>query len=94
MVILEDLLSASLGLLLYSKEKAEELIDILVDKGEMQRDEARKLVNRMMEKGKAEKEQIRQKVDAAFKDRFITKEDFRRLENKLDELIALVKEKQ
>ena len=94
MVIFEDLLSASLGLILYSKEKAEELIDILVDKGEMQRDEARKLVNRMMEKGKAEKEQIRQKIDSAFKERFISKEDFRRLENKLDEIIALVKEKQ
>lgn len=97
-MVLEDFFSASLGLLFYSKEKAEEFIDFLVEKGEMQRDDASKMVNRMVEKGKAEKEryqeQIHQKIDTTIKEKLITKEDFRRLEGKLDELIALVKEKQ
>lgn len=97
-MILEDFFSTSLGLLLYSKEKAEEFIDFLVEKGEMQRDEAGKMVNRLVEKGKEEKEryqeQIHQKIDTTIKEKLITKEDFRRLEGKLDELIALAKEKQ
>lgn len=96
--MLDDLLSATVGLLYYSKEKAEEFIDYLVDKGEMQHEEARKLVNRLMEKGKEEthryREQIHEKIDITVKDKIITKEDFRRLEGKVDELLALLKEKQ
>lgn len=95
-MLLDDILSASLGLLFYGKEKAEELVDLLVEKGEMQRDEASKLVNRMVEKGKAEKEryqeQIHEKIVTTIREKLITKEDFRRLESKVDELIALVKE--
>jgi polyhydroxyalkanoate synthesis regulator phasin len=96
--MLEDLFSATVGLLIYSKEKAEELIEILVDKGEMQRDEAKKLVNRLVEKGKTEadryREQFRNKYNDTVKEKIITKEDFRRLENKIDQLIALLQEKQ
>ncbi|MEW5785505.1 MAG: polyhydroxyalkanoate synthesis regulator [Bacillota bacterium] len=96
--MLDDLFSASIGLLAYSKEKAEEFIEILVDKGEMHRDEAQKLVNRLVEKGKAETERCREQVQGRIKDmineKIITKEDFKRLENKLDQLITLLTEKQ
>ena len=37
-MVLEDFLSATIGLLIFGKEKAEEFIDMLVEKGEMQRD--------------------------------------------------------
>jgi len=96
-MVLDDFISASMGLFLYSKEKAEEFIDFLVEKGEMQREEAGKLVNRLMEKGKEEKEryqeQIQKKIETTVKEKVITKEDFRRLESKVDELIALIKSK-
>lgn len=95
---IDDIFSASLGLLYHSKEKAEEFIDFLVEKGEMQRDEAGKLVQRLVEKGKSDKEryqkQIHEKINLTIKEKFITKEDISRLEAKLDALIALVKEKQ
>jgi len=94
----EDLFSATVGLLSYSKEKAEEFIEMLVDKGEMQRDEAKKLVNRLIEKGRAEtdryREQFRDKYSNLVDEKMITKEDFRRLESKIDQLLALLQEKE
>jgi len=96
----EDFLSATIGLLVFSKEKAEEFIDMLVEKGEMQRDEAQKLVNRLIEKGKDEKDrlkeqlqQLKEKVDSSWKEKFVSHEDLERVERKLDELIALIKDK-
>ncbi|HPU00638.1 MAG: hypothetical protein GX890_07940 [Firmicutes bacterium] len=96
----EDFLSATIGLLVFSKEKAEEFIDMLVEKGEMQRDEAQKLVNRLIEKGKDEKDrlkeqlqQLKEKVDSSWKEKFVSREDLERVERKLDELIALIKDK-
>lgn len=96
----EDFLSATIGLLIFGKEKAEEFIDMLVEKGEMQRDEARKLVNRLIEKGKDEKDrmkeqlqQLKEKVDSSWKERFVSREDLERVERKVDELIALIKDK-
>lgn len=95
--MLNDFVSFALGLLVVSKEKAEELIEYLVDKGEMQRDEARKLVNRLVEKGTQEKDrywsQVKERVDSTVRDKMITREDFTRLEGKVDELLALLKEK-
>lgn len=94
----EYLFSATVGLLSYSKEKAEEFIEMLVDKGEMQRDEAKKLVNRLIEKGRAEadryREQFRDKYSNLVDEKMITKEDFRRLESKIDQLLALLQEKE
>lgn len=97
-MVLDEFFTATLGLLVFGKEKAEEIIDILVDKGEMQRDEARKLVNRLMEKGREEKERYREQlkrkiIDGAMQEKFATMEDLQRLEGKLDELAALVREK-
>lgn len=95
--MLDDLFSATLGFLVLSKEKAEAFIDILVDKGEMQRDEAKKVVNRLIEKGREEteryREQVKRKIDGAFQEKFATREDLQRLEAKLDEVIALVRVK-
>lgn len=92
----DDFFSAGVGLLVYSKEKAEEFIELLVEKGEMRQDEARKLVNNLIEKGREEKEryreELREKYDAAIKNKLVTRDDILRLEGKLDELIALVKE--
>ncbi len=93
----DDFFSATIGLMFYSKEKGEEFITYLVDKGEMQQDEARKVVNRMIEKGKEEskryREQFQGKMDSTVSEKIITKEDFLRLEGKVDELLTLLKEK-
>lgn len=96
----EDLVSATLGLLVLSKEKAQEFMDALVEKGEMQRDDAQKLLNRMVEKGKDEKERftehlqdLKEKLEASWKQKFVSREELERVERKIDELAGLIKEK-
>ena len=94
--MLQDLFLIGLGALAAGKEKAEELVEYLVEKGEMQRDEARKLINLVLEKGAREKEhywsQVKEKIDSTIKEKVITKEDFLRLEAKVDRLLALSQE--
>lgn len=96
----DDFISATLGLLVLSKEKAEEFIDMLVEKGEMQRDEAQRLVNRLVEKGKEEKghctdqlQQLKSNLETSWKQRYASRDDLDRVERKIDELAALIKEK-
>lgn len=95
--MLDDLFSAAMGLLVLGKEKADQLVDYLVEKGEMQRDEAKKLANRLLEKGRQEteryREQLKLKIDSSLRERFATREDLQRLEEKVDGLAALIREK-
>lgn len=97
-MILDDIFAASFGLFIHSKEKAEQFIDFLVEKGDMQRDEAGKLVSRLMDRGKEEKgryqEQFHKKIETVIRDNLITKEDFNRLETKLDNILALLQTRQ
>ncbi len=96
----DDFVSATLGLLILSKEKVEELFEMLVEKGEMQRDDAQKLLSRMAEKGKEEKEhlteqlkQLKEKMESSWKQKFVSRDDLERVERKIDELATLIKEK-
>ena len=96
----EDLGTAFLGLIILSKEKAEEFVNLLVEKGEMQREDAQSLVGRMIEKGKEEKvrlegqwQQAKSRLEEAWHEKYVSREEFLRLEKKLDELAELVKEK-
>ncbi len=96
----DDFVSATLGLFILSKEKAEEVFDMLVEKGELKRDDAQKVLNRMSEKGKDEKErfmdhlqQLKDKMEASWKQKFVSRDELDRVERKIDELAALIKEK-
>lgn len=96
----DDFVSATLGLLILSKEKTEELFDMLVEKGELRRDDAQKLLGRMAEKGKEERErlaeqlkQLKEKMESSWKQKFVSRDDLERVEKKIDELAALIKEK-
>lgn len=96
----DDFVSATLGLFILSKEKAEETFDMLVEKGEMRREDAQKLLGKMAEKGKEEKErlteqlrQLKEKMEGSWKQKFVSRDDLERVETKIDELAALIKEK-
>ncbi len=96
----DDFVSATLGLFILSREKAEELFDMLVEKGELQRDDAQKLLGRMAEKGKEEKERLagqlkqwKEKMESSWKQKFVSRDDLERVEKKIDELAALIKDK-
>lgn len=92
--MLDDLVALAFGLLAVSREKAEELINYLVDKGEMKRDEARKLVNRLIEKGSVEGERCLSRAKGAIAEKIITREDFERLESKIDQLLSRLQNSQ
>lgn len=91
--MLDDLIAFTFGLMAVSKEKGEELITYLVEKGEMKREEARKVVNRLIEKGSAEGERYLGRARGAIAERIITREDFNRLESKIDRLLAKLEAK-
>ncbi len=87
-----------LGALTITKEKAEEMTEMLVNKGEMSRDEAQKVTNEFVEKGKKEKEALQDTVNSELNKvmneaNLANKEDIARLEAKIDELKELLESK-
>jgi len=95
-MLLDDFFSMFLGLTATTREKVEDLTELLVQKGRMQRDEARKVAEEMAEKGKQERETYSQKMQdvmEGMKSKFVTREDIERLESKVDELLKYHREK-
>ncbi len=95
-MLLDDFFSMFLGLTATTREKVEDLTELLVQKGRMQRDEARKVAEEMAEKGKQEQETYSQKMQdvmEGMKSKFVTREDIERLESKVDELLKYHREK-
>ncbi|UNC92393.1 phasin family protein [Candidatus Contubernalis alkaliaceticus] len=87
-----------LGAISLTKEKAEEMVDMMVKKGEVNKDEAQKVVNDFVEKGKKEREVLQETIKNELNQilnqaELATKEDIGRLENKIDELKGLLESK-
>jgi len=88
LVPLRKVLLASIGAVAVAQEEAEDLINKLVDRGEIAREEGRKLVDDMMAK-RREKVQAHfdSRVDAALGRMNVpSKADLMAMEKKLDEL--------
>lgn len=87
-----------LGAITVTREKAEEIVEMMVKKGELSREDAQNMVNDFVEKGKKEREilqdtiqtELNQILDQAA---LATKEDIGRLEGKIDELKGLLESK-
>jgi len=89
-VILDNFLSMLIGVTVVTREKVEDMTDLLVEKGKMQREDARKLAEEMVQKGKQEKEEYTRKVNQmveSMKGKIVTREDISRLEEKIDEIL-------
>jgi polyhydroxyalkanoate synthesis regulator phasin len=88
LVPLRKVLLASIGAVAVAQDEAEDLIDRLVERGEIAREEGRKLVDDMMAK-RREKMQahLDSRVDAALVRMNVpSKADLKAVEKKLDEL--------
>jgi len=84
-----NLISIALGLASATREKVDEITNILVEKGEMQREEARKVAEKLVEKGEEERTNYMVKMEEnieSLKNRLVTREDIEKLEQKVDEL--------
>ncbi len=57
--IINDTLNFGLGLFAYSREKIEELVEKMVEKGEVSRGNAKEFAATLMQKGDEQREEIR-----------------------------------
>ena len=90
---LDKLMLAGLGAMSMTKEKAEEIFDEYVEKGKAQKEQRSGFVKDVMdqaEKAKTDLEKvISEQIEKAMsKQPIATKEDIKRLEEKLDQLLA------
>ena len=90
---LDKIVLAGLGAMSMTKEKAEQIFDEYVEKGKAQREHRAGFVKDLMEqadKAKADLEKVisEQLEKAMAKQPLATKEDIKRIEDKLDQLLA------
>ena len=90
---LDKIMLAGLGAMSMTKEKAEEIFDEYVEKGKAQKEDRSGFVRDMVdraEKARSDLEQIiSEQIDKALvKQPLATKDDIKRIEAKLDQLLA------
>ena len=91
--ILRKAMFAGVGAFSFSKEKAEKLVEELVEKGEVGAEEAKSFVKELLEKGQQEKEAIKDNVRievTKLKENWglVTKKDMEQIEERLAALEA------
>jgi polyhydroxyalkanoate synthesis regulator phasin len=87
-----------LGALTLTKEKAEELVDELIKKGEVSKDERYNLMREILDKAKEQEENINKRISveigkAIEKWGIPSKKDFEELEKRIDKLTQQLKGK-
>lgn len=97
--LLEDILFTGLGTLVVTKEKAEELIEKMVNQGDVTREEGRELLDKFIKKTKQEKDKLSIKFSEELaaklkKAGFVTSTEIEQLEKRLDRLEHQIQELQ
>ena len=95
--ILRKVMFAGVGAFSLTKEKAEKLVEELVEKGEVGAEDAKTFVKELLEKGQQEKEAIKENVSievTKLKENWglVTKKDLERIEQRLAALEAKLTE--
>lgn len=88
---IEKAISLGLGIVIAGKEQIEKTMDELVKKGEVNRAESKALADELMKKGEETRQRIeelvRERIDAIMGElRPVSREDFARIEQRLDAL--------
>lgn len=83
---------ATVGMISLSREKTQELVDEMVQRGELNRDEGKQLVDKMVKRGQEEQDRlrnlVRQEVESAMREmNLASRKDIDALNHKLDELV-------
>ncbi|QGT99567.1 hypothetical protein SYNTR_0974 [Candidatus Syntrophocurvum alkaliphilum] len=91
MDFMKKALYLGIGAITLTKEKAEKLINDLVEKGEMNRDEAKQFVDEMLKKGEEEKKELRTIINNEINNvknetGIITRTDLEKLEKRIAEI--------
>lgn len=86
----EKSINLGLGLLMYSREKVEELVEELVDKGEVAKKDARQVAGELVQRGAEQREELKKliqgevtkaldHVNVAKKEDLVTKDEIREI---------------
>lgn len=88
----EKSVNLGLGLLVYSREKIEELVDELVRKGEVEKKDARQFAGDLVKKGEEQREELRNmiqnEVTKAFENANIAKKEDIVTKNEITEIVG------
>lgn len=90
---IDKLMLAGFGALSMTKEKAEKIFDDYVSRGEIEKDKKKGFVKDIMESADKTREDLEKMIsdeveEASKKLNFVTREDFEKLERKIDKLIG------
>ncbi|MEF9864583.1 MAG: hypothetical protein RSA86_05545 [Christensenellaceae bacterium] len=85
--LLEDTINFGMGLFAYSREKIEEIVEKMVDKGEVARKDAQGFASDLVKKGDEQRKELRHIINSEIKETLnetglasgITKEDIRQI---------------
>ena len=95
--LIEKGLLASLGVLTLTRDKVVQLVNQLVEEGEVKPEEAPSIIDRLVEQGEAEKQELHKLVHQELDKIHISaplasRKDIEELSQKIDELAARVEE--
>lgn len=87
----ERLLTIVAGAWTLTKDKAENLVKELEEKGEVKKKDAKKYVDELVKKGEKEREELKTTIDERIREitkklGIVTKQDIERIETKLEKL--------
>lgn len=93
--LLKKLLYAGAGIAAITEEKARELVSELEKKGHVSTEQGKELVNDLVEKGRQRSGEIKENITKETRKviseiNLVTKQDFDRLKEKVDELIQKI----
>lgn len=89
--IFKDLLATGLGAMVLTKEKAEEMVDGLIEQGKISQKEGREILDDFMEKSEEKSAEIFGQFTGQIKEKlkkagFITRDDYEQLQDQINEL--------
>jgi len=95
--LFEKGISMGLGLFTMTREKAEEIVDNLIEKGEISRKEASGVLEEILNRAEKEREELEKRINTSLEntlERFNvpTKKEIEELNNKLDDIAAKLDE--
>jgi polyhydroxyalkanoate synthesis regulator phasin len=97
--LIKKTLTTGLGLAFMTKERIEELSKEFVEKGKLSEKDARGLIDELSKKSEEARAKVEEEIEKTVrgtlkKMNLVTRDDFRMLEKKLDQLMKAVKEKE
>ena len=89
--LLEDILLTGLGTIVVTRDKAKELIEKMIDQGDMTRQEGKELLDKFLQKTENETSKISDKVSSELSKRlekagFVTEDKVEKLEARIENL--------